>query len=71
MKKWIFLLFTLAGAATGIAQKKPLDHSVYDSWQSIGKTVISDNGQWIAYNITVQEGDDELVVQSVNCQQKQ
>jgi dipeptidyl aminopeptidase/acylaminoacyl peptidase len=64
MKKWIFLLFTLAGAATGIAQKKPLDHSVYDSWQSIGKTVISDNGQWIAYNITVQEGDDELVVQS-------
>lgn len=64
MKKLIFLLFILAGVVTCIAQKKPLDHSVYDSWQSIGKTVISDNGRWVAFNITVQEGDDELVVQS-------
>ncbi|WP_114791600.1 prolyl oligopeptidase family serine peptidase [Niabella yanshanensis] len=64
MKKLILLLAMLAGVITCIAQKKPLDHSVYDSWQSIGKTIISNNGQWVAYIITVQEGDDELVVQS-------
>ncbi len=64
MKKLIFLLAMLAGMFTCIAQKKPLDHSVYDSWQSIGKTVISNNGQWVAYTISVQEGDDELVIQS-------
>ncbi|HTG55880.1 MAG TPA: hypothetical protein VL943_06410, partial [Niabella sp.] len=64
MKKWFFLLAMLAGMLTCMAQKKPLDHSVYDSWQSIGKTIISNNGQWVAYTITVQEGDDELVVQS-------
>lgn len=64
MKKWIFLVATLAGVVTCIAQKKPLDHSVYDSWQSIGKTAISNNGQWIAYTIAVQEGDDELIIQS-------
>ncbi|MGN7782996.1 prolyl oligopeptidase family serine peptidase [Niabella sp. 22666] len=64
MKKLILLLAMLSGVIVCIAQKKPLDHSVYDSWQSIGKTIISNNGQWIAYTITVQEGDDELVVQS-------
>ncbi|MFN5479968.1 MAG: alpha/beta hydrolase family protein [Chitinophagaceae bacterium] len=45
------------------AQKKPLDHSVYDGWQSLGERKISPNGQWIAYTIEVQEGDGNLVVQ--------
>lgn len=42
--------------------KKPLDHSVYDSWQSIGTKVISNNGQLVAYTITPQEGDASLVI---------
>jgi dipeptidyl aminopeptidase/acylaminoacyl peptidase len=42
-------------------QKKPLDHTVYDSWQSIGSKIISNNGQWIAYTITPQEGDATLI----------
>jgi dipeptidyl aminopeptidase/acylaminoacyl peptidase len=42
--------------------KKPLDHSVYDSWQSIGTKVISNNGQILAYTITPQEGDPSLVI---------
>lgn len=64
MKKLTFLLAMITAAITCFAQKKPLDHTVYDSWQSIGKTIISDNGKWLAYNINVQEGDDELVIQS-------
>jgi dipeptidyl aminopeptidase/acylaminoacyl peptidase len=44
------------------AQKKPLDHSVYDSWQNIGSKIISDNGQWVTYTITPQEGDATLIV---------
>ncbi|MBO9619373.1 MAG: S9 family peptidase [Niabella sp.] len=47
-----------------IAQKKPLDHTVYDGWQSVGKITISKDGRWIVYNVNVQEGDDALVVQS-------
>src|SRR6187399_1080052 len=46
------------------AQKKPLDHTVYDSWQSIGERMISNDGKWIVYTINVQEGDNELVIQS-------
>ncbi|MBS0031530.1 alpha/beta hydrolase family protein [Chitinophaga sp. 22321] len=42
--------------------KKPLDHSVYDSWQSIGTKLISNNGQWIVYAVMVQEGDADLVI---------
>ena len=47
-----------------IAQKKPLDHTVYDGWQSIGERMISNDGKWVVYTIAVQEGDNELVIQS-------
>ncbi len=55
-----FILFTLYLSA----QKKPLDHSVYDSWQSIGERIISNDGKWVVYTINPQEGDNELVIQS-------
>ncbi|WP_238430033.1 alpha/beta hydrolase family protein [Chitinophaga agri] len=42
--------------------KKPLDHSVYDGWQSIGSKMISNNGQWTVYTVTPQEGDATLVI---------
>ncbi|WP_236059495.1 S9 family peptidase [Chitinophaga rhizophila] len=42
--------------------KKPLDHSVYDGWQSIGSKSISNNGQWIVYTVTPQEGDATLFI---------
>ncbi|ASZ11796.1 prolyl oligopeptidase family serine peptidase [Chitinophaga pendula] len=44
------------------AQKKPLDHTVYDSWQSIGAKMISNDGRWSVYTITPQEGDAQLVI---------
>jgi dienelactone hydrolase len=50
------------------AQKKPLDHSVYDDWQSIGQKLISNDGKWVAYTIDVQEGDNQLVVQSTTAE---
>jgi hypothetical protein len=37
---------------------------VYDSWKSIQGTKISLDGAWIAYALTPQEGDGELVVRS-------
>ncbi len=46
-------------------QKKPLDHSVYDSWQNIGARKISDDGKWVAYSVDVQEGNPDLFLYSV------
>lgn len=47
-----------------LAQKKPLDHTVYDGWQSIGEKLISNNGQWVVYTVMPQEGDATLFIQS-------
>jgi len=44
------------------AQKKSLDHSVYDNWQSIKFTKVSDDAQFILYSVTPQEGDALLTI---------
>lgn len=44
------------------SQKKPLDHTVYDGWQSMGERGISNKGQWIFFGVNVQEGDGMLFV---------
>ncbi len=63
MQKGIILLGLFISQIL-FAQKKPLDHTVYDSWQSIGERMISPDGKWVVYTINVQEGDNELVIQS-------
>jgi len=52
------LLFCVLSAA----QKKPLDHSVYDSWQSVSEVGVSDDGRYVAYVVSPQEGDGEAVI---------
>ena len=48
------------------AQKKPLDHTIYDSWQSLGEHMISNDGKWVVYTVTPQEGDADLFIQATN-----
>ena len=48
------------------AQKKPLDHTVYDGWQSITEKYISNNGLLAVYTINPQEGDGVLVIQQTD-----
>ena len=67
MKRTLSLLlctvYALVALPCLLAQKKPLDHSVYDSWQSVGETAISPAGRVIAYEVNPQEGDGLLTVQ--------
>lgn len=49
-----------------VAQKKPLDHTVYDGWQSTGERLISPDGRWAVYTITPQEGDAVLEIRDMN-----
>jgi dipeptidyl aminopeptidase/acylaminoacyl peptidase len=46
--------------STSFAQKKPLNHTVYDSWESVGIKQLSNQGQWAAYSVVKQEGDAVL-----------
>ena len=70
MRKISLALFSICIMLGVSAQKKVLDHTVYDGWQSIGERVISNNGQWVIYTVTPQEGDNELVIQSTDARYK-
>ena len=64
MKIIITFLFAITIVSGAFAQKKPLDHTVYDGWQSIGERMVSNDGKWVLYTVTPQEGDNDLVIQS-------
>ena len=55
----------VALVSLGFAQKKPLDHSVYDGWKSIRGTSISRDGRWMALIVAPQEGDAVGTLRSV------
>lgn len=56
-----FSILTLALFSTSVfAQKKPIDHSVYDNWKSIGTANLSPSGAYIYYTINPQEGNSTL-----------
>jgi dipeptidyl aminopeptidase/acylaminoacyl peptidase len=60
------LVLTLSLSLSAVlAQKKPLDHSVYDGWKSIRSTSLSNDGRWVLYAIAPQEGDAVVEVRSV------
>ena len=42
--------------------KKDLTPDDYGKWQSLGATDLSPNGEWVAYQVTVQEDNDTLFV---------
>ncbi|HEX8331105.1 MAG TPA: S9 family peptidase, partial [Segetibacter sp.] len=62
MRLLFFLLITIPLLSSS-QNKKPLDHTVYDSWQSIGERAISNNGKFVVYTVNPQEGDGKLIVQ--------
>ncbi|RFZ86032.1 S9 family peptidase [Mucilaginibacter terrenus] len=67
MKKFllpVIALFSLNASAQKIA-KKPLDHSVYDSWQSIANERISNDGKKVMYVVKPQQGDADLVLTDI------
>lgn len=64
--KYIFSISCICIALNAFSQKKPLDHTVYDNWQSIGEKLISNNGKLVAYTINPQEGDGILVLQQTD-----
>lgn len=66
MKKLTTLLFLLSAFTVVSAQKKPLDHSVYDSWKSINSTQLTSDGQYLLYEVNPQEGDGRLIIRRLS-----
>lgn len=65
MKQLITAFCLLLWAGSLEAQKKPLDHTVYDGWQSISERLLSNDGKFLAFTVNPQEGDGTLYLQSV------
>ena len=57
-----FLLLVLFFCGQVFAQKRPLDHSVYDGWESIGAATLSKDARFVYYMVNPQEGDSRLYV---------
>ncbi len=70
MKRSLLPLFLFMFSVAFSQSKKPLDHTVYDGWKSIGERMISNDGNYIVYAVNPQEGDGELVVQNVTSSYK-
>ena len=64
MKLLLLLIFMLYSLHLMAQPKKPLDHTVYDGWNSIGEKMISNDGKFAIYTINPQEGDGNLVIQN-------
>ena len=62
MKKILTIAVCVLLCATASAQKKPLDHSVYDGWQSTSALTLTDDGRIMTYLVSPQQGDAELVI---------
>ncbi|MDR3260723.1 MAG: prolyl oligopeptidase family serine peptidase [Tannerella sp.] len=60
--KRLFVLVMMLLPLCMNARKKPLDHSVYDAWESISDTCISPDGRYAVHIVSPQEGDSTLEV---------
>jgi dipeptidyl aminopeptidase/acylaminoacyl peptidase len=56
---------TQPGDGSAAPIKKPLSYDAYDYWRSIQGTTLSRDGEWLAYALTLQGADGELVVRNL------
>jgi dipeptidyl aminopeptidase/acylaminoacyl peptidase len=71
MIKLLPLLFLFAYTTATAQNKKPLTHSVYDGWKSVGERAISNDGKYAVYAINPQEGDGMLIIHDLQTGKKQ
>lgn len=63
MKKFILTLFSLP-AFFALNAQKPLDHSVYDSWQRVSSFNLTPDGAYTTWTVAPQEGDAVLYIRN-------
>jgi dienelactone hydrolase len=61
----LFLAIAIGLPYTASAQKKELDHSVYDGWKHIDQVQLTPNGKVLSYGILPQEGDGTLIIRFI------
>ena len=70
MRIRLITVFLLISVHVFCQNKKPLDHTVYDGWKSIGERMISNDGNYVVYSINPQEGDGDMIIQHIKTNYK-
>lgn len=63
---FLFILFIFVAGNSAVAQNKILSIEDYGQWSRIVGSEISDNGNWMAYALSPNDGDDTLYVKSLS-----
>ncbi|MDD3874997.1 MAG: prolyl oligopeptidase family serine peptidase [Bacteroidales bacterium] len=61
----VFLTFNFVTIFGQSPQKERLSHDVYDTWNTLENPIVSNNGAWVAYQITPFNGDGFLVLNNL------
>jgi dipeptidyl aminopeptidase/acylaminoacyl peptidase len=59
------LIIVLTAALDAQAQKKSLDHTVYDSWKSLQQMTLTDDGNYAVSIVKEQEGNDHALIRQL------
>ncbi len=59
---YLLLMGSLAFFTADAQQKKQLTSADYGKWQQLGITDLSPDGNWVGYNINIQEDNDTLFI---------
>ena len=70
MKKLIYLLLIIASSSLFSQEKAPLTHKVYEDWKSLVSQKISNNGEWVSYEINPYKGDGILYIENPSANKK-
>ena len=65
LRKLSLMALCLLAAGTLSAQKKAMDHDVYDGWQRVAGAQLTPDGSVLSYQIAPQEGDSETILRRV------
>jgi dipeptidyl aminopeptidase/acylaminoacyl peptidase len=60
------LLFTTVLTAQETTAKKKIDHTLYDSWNTIGSILQSQSGELITYSINPSQGDGTFFIEKID-----
>ncbi|RYM33861.1 S9 family peptidase [Brumimicrobium glaciale] len=69
-KLFISLILLFVSVTTVFAQKKIIDHTVYNSWNSLRNQNVSSLGSYVTYEINPHRGDGKLIVYTAKSKTK-
>jgi hypothetical protein len=71
MRYFLLLVFFSLYATCSLAQKPPIDTSVFDKWPSVSTPAISNNGHYVIYTINNQPtGNSTLIIHATRTKWK-